>query len=112
MRSSWTLVVGMATLATVTVVRPILTAQTAPDATIARVPNPPLGTDLPSLPGDLRAIPVPGPPNLDEFVKDPAMAASPSARRSSGTCRSAATACRPARAATFELAPIRGRRTS
>jgi cytochrome c peroxidase len=41
---------------------------------IPRVPNPPLATDLASLPGDLRAIAVPEPPNLGEFVKDVAVA--------------------------------------
>lgn len=43
---------------------------TAEDVTIPRVPNPPPATDLPSLPGDLRNIPIPQPANLDEFVKD------------------------------------------
>lgn len=38
----------------------------------SRIPNPP--ANLASLPGDLRAIAVPGPSNLDEFVKDPAAA--------------------------------------
>jgi len=42
--------------------------------TIARVPNPPLASDLVSLPGDLRAIPVPEPGNLGDFVSDPNMA--------------------------------------
>ena len=51
-----------------------LQAETPPDATIPRVPNPPLAADAGSLPGDLRAIPVPAPPNLSDFVKDPAMA--------------------------------------
>ena len=46
----------------------------APDVTIPRVPNPPLASDLSSLPGDLRAVAVPAPSNLDEFVKDPVMA--------------------------------------
>jgi cytochrome c peroxidase len=36
-------------------------------ATIPRVPNPPLFSDLVNLPGDLRAVRVPLPPNLDEF---------------------------------------------
>jgi len=49
-------------------------AEAPPDATIPRVPNPPLGTDLASLPGDLRAVAVPGPSNLSDFVKDAAMA--------------------------------------
>jgi cytochrome c peroxidase len=44
------------------------------DITIPRVPNPPLDSDLVSLPGDLRAVAVPAPPNLNDFVKDPAMA--------------------------------------
>ena len=45
-----------------------------PDTTISRVPNPQLFSDLINLPGDLRAIAVPTPPNLNDFVKDPAMA--------------------------------------
>ena len=36
-------------------------------ATIPRVPNPPLFSDLVNLPGDLHAVAVPLPPNLDEF---------------------------------------------
>src|ERR1051326_8221517 len=44
------------------------------DVKIARVRNPPLDTDLTSLPGDLRAVAVPTPANLNEFVRDPAMA--------------------------------------
>ena len=44
------------------------------DGTIARVPNPPPATDLASLPGDLRGIAVPEPPNLGAFVKDRAAA--------------------------------------
>src|ERR1043165_4457679 len=38
--------------------------------TIPRVPNPPLQSDLNNLPGDLRAVPVPLPPNLGEFIAD------------------------------------------
>jgi len=45
-----------------------------PDTTIPRVLNPPLNSDLVNLPGDLRAIPVPGPSNLSDFVKDITMA--------------------------------------
>lgn len=52
----------------------IVSAETPPNATIARVPNPPLATDLANLPGDLRAVPVPGPSNLNDFVKNPTMA--------------------------------------
>jgi cytochrome c peroxidase len=42
------------------------------DGTIPRVPNPPLASDLTNLPGDLRAVPVPGPSEQDlaEYVKD------------------------------------------
>jgi len=50
-----------------------LVADTPPDAVILRVPNPPLGADLSNLPGDLRAVAVPG-PNLSDFIADPAMA--------------------------------------
>jgi len=70
----WSIITGILTLAVVIVVRPILIAQTPSDASILRVPNPPRASDLPSLPGDLRAVPVPGPTNLNEFVKDLAMA--------------------------------------
>ena len=52
----------------------IVLAQAPPNTTIPRVPNPPLSSDLTNLPGDLRAVPVPGPSNLNEFVRDPAMA--------------------------------------
>jgi cytochrome c peroxidase len=50
-------------------------AQAPPDGTIPRVPKPPLApSDLVNLPGDLRAVATPVPPNLGEFIKDPAMA--------------------------------------
>ena len=59
----------------------IVFAQAPPNTTIPRVPAPPLPpSDLANLPGDLRAVPVPSPspnlndPNLNEFVRDPAMA--------------------------------------
>src|SRR4051812_39648775 len=53
----------------------IVLAQAPPDTTtISRVPNPPLSSALTSLPGDLRSVPVPGPSNLNDFVRDPAMA--------------------------------------
>jgi cytochrome c peroxidase len=52
----------------------IVFAQAPPETTIPRVPNPPPPSDLANLPGDLRAVAVPGPPNLHDFVKDPAMA--------------------------------------
>jgi cytochrome c peroxidase len=44
------------------------------DITIPRVPDPPLASDLVSLPGDLRAAPVPGPANLGDFIVDRAAA--------------------------------------
>lgn len=42
------------------------------DGTISRVANPPRASDLANLPGDLRAVPVPGPSDQDlaEYVKD------------------------------------------
>jgi cytochrome c peroxidase len=49
-------------------------AQAPPDTTIPRVPNPPLSSDLTNLPGDLRAVAVPGPSHLNDFVKDPVTA--------------------------------------
>lgn len=52
---------------------PVAFGQTEAD-TIPRVPNPQLSSDLVNLPGDLRKIAVPAPPNLDDFVRDPAMA--------------------------------------
>jgi cytochrome c peroxidase len=48
--------------------------QATADVTIPRVMNPPADSDLQNLPGDLRAIAVPAPANLDDFVRDPAMA--------------------------------------
>ena len=39
-----------------------------------RLTDPRPKSDLENLPGDLRAVPVPGPGNLNEFVKDPASA--------------------------------------
>jgi cytochrome c peroxidase len=44
------------------------------EITIPRVGNPPLKSDLDNLPGDLRAVVVPGPSNLPEFVRDVQMA--------------------------------------
>jgi cytochrome c peroxidase len=41
---------------------------------IPRVPNPPVASDLANLPGDLRAVAVPAPSNLNDFVKDPVAA--------------------------------------
>ena len=44
------------------------------DIVIPRVPFTQLVSDLTSLPGDLRAVAVPSPTNLSDFVRDPAMA--------------------------------------
>ena len=52
----------------------LIWAATVHVQTQIRVPSPPLASDLANLPGDLRAISVPGPGNLSEFVRDPAMA--------------------------------------
>jgi hypothetical protein len=49
-------------------------AQAPPDATIPRVPDPPPKGNLENLPGDLRAVDVPGPQNLNEFIKNPFLA--------------------------------------
>jgi cytochrome c peroxidase len=49
-------------------------ALTQNDVTIPRVGNPPLASDLANLPGDLRAVAVPGPSNLSDFVRDFQMA--------------------------------------
>jgi cytochrome c peroxidase len=59
---------------TLMIVNTVSLGQALPDSTIPRVPNPPPFTDLVNLPGDLRAIAVPAPPNLNDFVRDPAMA--------------------------------------
>ena len=52
----------------------IVLAQAPPNATIPRVPNPPLSSDLASLPGDLRAVRGAGAVESRDFVKDPVMA--------------------------------------
>ena len=51
---------------------PLLVVSRAQDdsTTIPRLPNPPLPADVANLPGDLRAVAVPGPSNLSEFVRD------------------------------------------
>jgi cytochrome c peroxidase len=48
----------------------VVTHTASPPQDIPRVPNPPPAADLPSLPGDLRAITVPEPSNLGDFVKN------------------------------------------
>ncbi len=74
MRSTLRTVALFWTLVAFTLAVTTLLAQTPPDATIPRVPNPPLSSDLANLPGDLRAVQVPTPSNLGDFVKDPVMA--------------------------------------
>ncbi len=46
------------------------TASRRLETVIPRVQNPPPASDLTNLPGDLRAVAVPRPPNLGDFVKD------------------------------------------
>ena len=46
----------------------------AQEVTIPRVGNPPLTSDLLNLPGDLRAVPVPVPPDLGDYIKNLAAA--------------------------------------
>ncbi|HEY6122404.1 MAG TPA: cytochrome c peroxidase [Pyrinomonadaceae bacterium] len=60
--------------AAVLVAGTIILGRASSDITIARVPNPPLASDLASLPGDLRAVAVPTPSNLGDFVRNEAMA--------------------------------------
>src|SRR5262249_54254874 len=60
--------------AIILIVQTVLLAQAPPDTTIPRVPNPPLNSDLVNLPGDLRAVTIPAPSNLNDFIKDPAIA--------------------------------------
>lgn len=61
-------------LAIATMIGTVILAQSSDETTITRVLNPPLMSDLNSLPGDLRAIPVPAPSNLNDFLKDVTMA--------------------------------------
>lgn len=67
-RSAWRIGIAFSTLAALIETRMMVLAQAPPNTTIPRVPNPPLSSDLASLPGDLRAVAVPGPSNLNEFV--------------------------------------------
>ena len=68
------IVVTAMLLAALIVARTVGRAQSTSDITIPRVLNPPLASDLNNLPGDLRAIAVPVPSNLNDFVKDPQIA--------------------------------------
>jgi cytochrome c peroxidase len=74
LESTWTAVTRCLALAVLIGVGTIGLAQAQEDITIPRVPDPPLSGDLANLPGDLRAVAVPGPLNLNEFVKDFVMA--------------------------------------
>jgi cytochrome c peroxidase len=74
LRSAWRTLAVFLALAVLIGAGAIVFAQTPPDATIARVPNPPIASDLINLPGDLSAVAVPSPSNLNDFVKDPVMA--------------------------------------
>src|SRR5262245_5459078 len=73
MRSTWS-TTAVSLIATVLTATTFVLVAAPPDATIARVRNPPLDSDLENLPGDLRAVVIPAPSNLNDFVKDPAMA--------------------------------------
>jgi hypothetical protein len=48
----------------------ILLAQANPFPHLPPTPTPPLEADRKNLPGDLRAVPVPAPTNLGDFVKN------------------------------------------
>ena len=74
LRPTWNVGVVLLSLGALIGVGMPVFAQAPPDATIPRVPNPPLSSDLTNLPGDLRAVAVPGPSTLPDFVKDPVMA--------------------------------------
>src|SRR5262245_28262840 len=68
------LIIGAAFVAAGVIIAGNAVGQAQSDIIIPRVPNPQLENDLNNLPGDLRAVAVPTPPNLDDFVRDPAMA--------------------------------------
>lgn len=74
LRSTWRTVAAFLALAVLIGAGATVLAQAPPDTTIPRVPDPPLGSDLANLPGDLRAVLVPSPSNLNDFVKNPVMA--------------------------------------
>ncbi|HKQ73695.1 MAG TPA: cytochrome c peroxidase [Blastocatellia bacterium] len=68
------MIIGAAFVAVGALIAGKALSQAQSDTVIPRVPNPPLQTDLDNLPGDLRAVAVPTPSNLADFVRDPAMA--------------------------------------
>ena len=70
----WTLAILMSVRTAVGPAAGSVFAQTQDDVKIPRVGNPPLKSDLDNLPGDLRAVAVPAPSNLSEFVRDFQMA--------------------------------------
>ena len=72
--SLWTLAILVTGPATVGPSAEAAFTLTEQERTISRVGNPPSTTDLVNLPGDLRAVAVPGPSNLPEFVRDFQMA--------------------------------------
>ncbi|HVM96970.1 MAG TPA: cytochrome-c peroxidase, partial [Candidatus Acidoferrales bacterium] len=74
MRAKWKVVGAVVALTLASGAEKRILSETSRDATIARVPNPPLSSDLASLPGDLRAVAVPTPLGLDDFVRDKGMA--------------------------------------
>jgi cytochrome c peroxidase len=74
MRPYWRTIAVLSVTGVLMVIATIVLAETPPDATIPRVPNPPVATDLVNMPGDLRAVPVPRPSNLADFVSDPVIA--------------------------------------
>jgi hypothetical protein len=74
MRIGKLLIIGAAFVGASVIITGKAAGQAPSDTVIPRVPNPPLSTDLDQLPGDLRAVAVPTPSNLGDFVRDPAMA--------------------------------------
>ncbi|MGH9754473.1 MAG: cytochrome-c peroxidase, partial [Blastocatellia bacterium] len=68
------LIIGAAFVTAGVIIAGKAVSQAQSETVIPRVPNPPLSSDLRELPGDLRAVAVPTPPNLNDFVRDPAMA--------------------------------------
>jgi cytochrome c peroxidase len=74
MRIGKLLIIGAAFVGAGVIIAGNVIGQAQLDTTIPRVPISPLISDLDNMPGDLRAVAVPTPPNLDDFVRDPAMA--------------------------------------